>query len=224
MSDHQLPPREGLAVAEAKAIRADLRAAARLINPEPCQIVKHGAQIVDPYGLFDIPDKSTCYGRVLFVRNPPDGPWVYEGDLPDDKCKVLDARITRERQADGIGSIAFGDDAPPWRPYRSQTESDRCRENDANPPIRVTLVRSVRCNRQQHIAYLGSIHANAIERHREMLVEEALWKLDRLGDRVPPADRQKIEEEIRAKINARAIVVPVRPAGRPARVSTGLKG
>lgn len=94
----QLPPREGLTVADALAFLADRRAAAQLINPENCEIIKYYAEAVDIYELFDVPDEWSCVGSELFVRNLPDGQWVWFGDLPEETCKTLladDGRMKR---------------------------------------------------------------------------------------------------------------------------------
>jgi hypothetical protein len=79
----QLKPREGLTAADVRAFLADREEAAMLIDPENCEIMKHKTETLDPYGLFDVPDEWSCIGSARFVRNLPDGEWVWFGDLPE---------------------------------------------------------------------------------------------------------------------------------------------
>jgi len=55
--------------------------------------------VVDIYGLFDVPDEWSCVGSELFVRNLPDGYWVWLGDLPEEICKAVLKRLKENRAA-----------------------------------------------------------------------------------------------------------------------------
>jgi hypothetical protein len=93
----QLRPRAGLTVADVEAFFADRRAAAQLINPENCETIKYYTEVLDIYGLFDVPDEWNCVGSELFVRNLPDGEGVWFGDLPKEVCKtLLDRGVDRQ--------------------------------------------------------------------------------------------------------------------------------
>jgi hypothetical protein len=87
----QLTPREGLTLADVEAFLAERREAGKLIDPMNCELTKVWGQVLDPYGLFDVPEGCQCYGSDLFVRNLPDGKWVWDGDLPEEIAKALTA-------------------------------------------------------------------------------------------------------------------------------------
>ena len=67
---------------------ADRRAEGLTIDPENCETIKYYADPRDIDGLFDLGD-DICVGRELFVRNLPDGYWVWFGDLPEGTLKKL---------------------------------------------------------------------------------------------------------------------------------------
>jgi hypothetical protein len=94
----QLRPRAGLTVAGAEAELAARRAEALTINPESCATIKYYVEAVDIYGLFDVPEEWSCRGKELFVRNLPDGCWVWDGDLPEDTRKKLWERFERAKK------------------------------------------------------------------------------------------------------------------------------
>ena len=89
----QLRPKEGMTAADAQAFRAERIEEGKRIDPETCDIIKYKVQAVDLYGIFEVPDELWCVGSELFARNLPDGYWVWFGDLPEERCKALFARI-----------------------------------------------------------------------------------------------------------------------------------
>jgi hypothetical protein len=93
----QLKPREGLTAADVKAYLANREEAAKSINPENCETIKYYTEAMDIYGLFEVPDEWSCVGSELFVRNLPDGSWVWFGDLPKETCKALMDGFGRRR-------------------------------------------------------------------------------------------------------------------------------
>ena len=52
-------------------------------------MIKYYTASLDIYGLFDLADDNRCVGSELFVRNLPDGGWVWFGDLPQATYRVL---------------------------------------------------------------------------------------------------------------------------------------
>ena len=76
-------PRRGLTVADVEAILAERRAAGAGIDPENCTGVCRAVQVLDPYGLYDLPEEADCVSTETFVRNLPDGDWVWWHDLPE---------------------------------------------------------------------------------------------------------------------------------------------
>jgi hypothetical protein len=89
----QLRPKAGLTVADVEAFLAGRRAAALLIDPANCKMISHYVEACDIYELFDVPDEWQCAGKELFVRNLPDGHWVWFGDLPEETCKAVLKRL-----------------------------------------------------------------------------------------------------------------------------------
>jgi hypothetical protein len=67
----QMKPRRGLTVAEAEAFLAERKEAGKLINPENCDVIKDCTQVLDVYGIFEVPEEWWCVGNELFVRNLP---------------------------------------------------------------------------------------------------------------------------------------------------------
>jgi hypothetical protein len=92
----QLRPKAGLTVADVEAFLAGRRADAQLIDPENCEIFKYAVESVDIYELFDVPDEWSCVGGELFVRNLPDGYWVWVGDVPEETWKAV---LKRKKKA-----------------------------------------------------------------------------------------------------------------------------
>jgi hypothetical protein len=89
----QLTPRKGLTVADVGSFRAERREAAKAIDLKNCTVTKYYTEALDVYGLFDVPGEWCCVGNARFVRNLPDGDWVWFGDLPEATVEELDAMI-----------------------------------------------------------------------------------------------------------------------------------
>jgi hypothetical protein len=56
----ELKQMPGLNSADVEAYLADREEAAKLIDPEKCEAFKHTVSVLDPYGLFDLPDEARC--------------------------------------------------------------------------------------------------------------------------------------------------------------------
>jgi hypothetical protein len=85
----QLRPRAGLTAPEAQAYLDGRIAEGKRINPENCEVMRFAVESVDLYGLFEDPGEWSCIGGETFVRNLPDGKWVYLGHLPDDIARAV---------------------------------------------------------------------------------------------------------------------------------------
>jgi hypothetical protein len=90
-----MKPREGLTVADVEAFLADRKAAAKLIDPQNCEVIYFFRKVGDPYCLFDVPDEWSCIGREYFARNLPDGSWACLNDLPSETGAILWKRMGR---------------------------------------------------------------------------------------------------------------------------------
>ena len=93
----QLKPVGDMTSAEAQAFLADRVEEGKRIDPETCDIIKYKAAVLDPYGIFEVPDDWSCVGSARFARNLPDGDWVWFGHLPEATCKALFERMEHER-------------------------------------------------------------------------------------------------------------------------------
>lgn len=91
----QLKPRPGLTAAEATAFLAARKEAGKEIDPDNCTIIKIHTEVLDSYGIFEVPDEWSCIGSERFVRNLPDGDWVSFHDLPEHIYKALEERGKR---------------------------------------------------------------------------------------------------------------------------------
>jgi hypothetical protein len=98
-----ITPRAGMTFADVDAFRAARKAEALLINPANCTAFRSYCQVMDPYGVLVLPDKVNCLASCFFVRNLPDGDWVWEGDLSDDIRK----EIVRIKQAEPEDDCPF---------------------------------------------------------------------------------------------------------------------
>ncbi len=98
----QLRPRPPLTAADVEAELAARKAEGARVDPKNCGIIKYYAEALDIYGLFEVPDEWSCVGSELFVRNLPDGCWVWLGDLPEETGKAV-LSLSAERQAAGEG-------------------------------------------------------------------------------------------------------------------------
>jgi hypothetical protein len=89
----QMQPHAGLTVADVEAFLAERKAEAQRIDPANCEVYCRFGQVLDPYDLFDVPEEWRCVGRDWFVRNLPDGHWVWDGDLPEDIRHALASKL-----------------------------------------------------------------------------------------------------------------------------------
>lgn len=95
-SEPQMQPRAGMTVADVEAFHAERKAEAQRINLANCVTAGWYVQILDPYGVLDVPGEWDCIGHNWFVRNLPDGDWVWSGDLPEGTRKALEGREEKE--------------------------------------------------------------------------------------------------------------------------------
>ena len=92
----QLKPKGGHSAAEAQAFLEGRLKEAERIDPQTCEIACWPANAVDLYGIFEDDEEFYCCGKECFVRNVPDGYWVWDGHLPEHIYKALVERIERE--------------------------------------------------------------------------------------------------------------------------------
>jgi hypothetical protein len=89
-----------------------------------------------------------------------------------------------------------------WQLYRSQARNRSHRErNDKHARLKAILVESVRIDgkpQQKHIAFLSSTSIDGGDRPRFWY--EVTTKLDRLSNRLSPADRKQIVAAIAKKV------------------------
>ncbi len=62
------------------------------IDPATAEYLWHYAQVLDPYGIHDLPPEAQCVGRMHFARSPG-GTWVEFRDLPQATADALWKRI-----------------------------------------------------------------------------------------------------------------------------------
>jgi hypothetical protein len=103
----QLKPKGGMSAADAQAFLAGRVEEGKRIDPEYCAFFRMHVEAVDIYGIFKVPDEWSCVGKELFVRNLPDGDWVWGGDLPEEKAKAVYDRMRRERAAYDVLKTKF---------------------------------------------------------------------------------------------------------------------
>lgn len=96
-----------------------------------------------------------------------------------------------------------------WQLYRSQARDNRLRrDNDKRARLKAILVESVRIDGkpcQRHIAFLGSISIDGSDRRRFWY--QVMSHLDRLSNRVPLPERERIIAAIAKKVG-----LPLTPA------------
>jgi hypothetical protein len=89
-----------------------------------------------------------------------------------------------------------------WQTYRSQALNPRHRaRNDKHARLKAVLVESVRVGgkpRQMHIAFLGSMSIDRSDMHR--FWREVTARLDQLGNRVGPEDRDRLLASIAERV------------------------
>ena len=70
------------------------------IDIETCPIRWSYVQVLDPYGERELLPEEEQIGTDLFVLSEPHNEWIWEGDLPDGKRRVLRERFDREGETD----------------------------------------------------------------------------------------------------------------------------
>ena len=85
-------PAEGITQEEIDAFRAECREEGKRIDPLNCAVLRLHVHVLDPYGVYDLPPEAQCIGADWFVRNLPDGGWVWEHDIPKDIIEAVRAR------------------------------------------------------------------------------------------------------------------------------------
>jgi hypothetical protein len=86
-----------------------------------------------------------------------------------------------------------------WQTYQSQWRDDR---------LRAVLVESVRIDgkpRQKHIAFLGSIQSDDLDKAARYFWRNVTLTLKRLGNRVSPEDYERIIASIATKVGGRPL-------------------
>lgn len=63
------------------------------IDPETAEVFGTWGEILDPYGVRNLPEDLRCYGGNNFVRRPGGDIWVWDGDLPKDVRDRLWKRV-----------------------------------------------------------------------------------------------------------------------------------
>ena len=74
---------------EVKKWLALRKKAGREIDPETAEVLWDYVQILDPYGIHQLPEELTCIGRDYFARSPESDIWVWFGDLPRSTERAL---------------------------------------------------------------------------------------------------------------------------------------
>ena len=94
-----------------------------------------------------------------------------------------------------------------WQLYGSQALNPLQRKhNDERARLKASLVESIRIDgkpRQKHIAFLGSTSIDGGDRRRFWY--DVTTQLKRLGKRVSPADRKRIESALSKRVKGRLL-------------------
>ena len=91
-----LKPKGGRSAAEAQAFLEGRLKETERIDPQTCEYGWWDRDGADLYNIFELGEVTGGIGRECFVRNVPDGDWVWDGDLPKHIYKALVERIERE--------------------------------------------------------------------------------------------------------------------------------
>jgi hypothetical protein len=79
-----LKPKNGITDAEVEAFLAERVEEGKRIDLKNCECATWSTEALDPYGVFEVPKEYSCIGSEQFVRNLPDGNWVWFGDVPEE--------------------------------------------------------------------------------------------------------------------------------------------
>ena len=74
------------------------REAGRHINPKTAVVVMMYGDVGDPYGIYNLSEDCTCYGRSYYARSIGSNELVDFGDLPDETRNALWDQIRRKRE------------------------------------------------------------------------------------------------------------------------------
>ena len=96
-----------------------------------------------------------------------------------------------------------------WQTYPSQALNFwHAKHNDRRARLKAVLVESVRVDgkpRQKHIAFLGSIQSDDLDKASRYFWRNVTLKLKRLGNRVSPEDYERIIASLAAKVAGRPL-------------------
>jgi hypothetical protein len=70
------------------------------IDPATAEVTWQYAQILDPYGIYDLCPEERCIGRVWFARDPDSDIWVSQYELPSATLDAL--RGQKNHEADDL--------------------------------------------------------------------------------------------------------------------------
>ena len=86
-------------VKEVEQFLAARRQAGSLIDPATADVYWEWAQMLDPYGVLNLPDECQCVGRLYFAKSPDSDIWVSQHDLPRETWRVLKANLAEREEA-----------------------------------------------------------------------------------------------------------------------------
>jgi hypothetical protein len=81
--------------------------AGRLIDAATAEVYSCHTEVLDPYGISNVPPEFSCVARSHFARSPESDGWVSFSDLPEETVEALWARINAGEFKDD--TIAEGD-------------------------------------------------------------------------------------------------------------------
>jgi hypothetical protein len=67
---------------EINQLLEDRKRAGNLIDPATAKVTFHWAEVLDPYGVPNVPEEYNCVGRSYFARSSESDNWVSFYDLP----------------------------------------------------------------------------------------------------------------------------------------------
>lgn len=68
---------------------------AKKIDPFTMEAKWEYGQVLDPYGLCELPPERRCVGRLYFARRPGSDIWVEDGDLPPEVLVGMPRALAR---------------------------------------------------------------------------------------------------------------------------------
>lgn len=82
--------------AEIDEFLAIRKAEAKEIDPTTAEVSWGYGQVLDPYGILDLPEDCDCVGRNYFARNQGSNIWVSDADIADDTWRALSRRASAD--------------------------------------------------------------------------------------------------------------------------------